>query len=188
MIEVVHAPFPGNAPTAKPHPVRFIIPAHYGNFLKNRLQHSTQYGINRNPPVFTCERPIVAHKGAPIGKDGGQIVAKGVRCGMVGEGWITPRNESGDGFDEATETTEGSRVNHKIEKGGVPRLHGNMPPGNSFPQICVVSVHKIVVTGGNTQEYLRVVAISNQSCLLVCQYSPTWRRLCCTTRLLVISD
>jgi hypothetical protein len=25
------------------------------------------------------------------------------------------------------------------EKRGVPRLHGNMLPGNSFPQICVVS-------------------------------------------------
>jgi hypothetical protein len=41
----------------------------------------------------------------------------------------------------------------------------NMPPGNSFPQICVVSVNKIVVIGGNTQEYLRVVAFSNQTCL-----------------------
>jgi hypothetical protein len=26
------------------------------------------------------------------------------------------------------------------QKRGVPRLHGNMLPGNSFPQICVVSV------------------------------------------------
>jgi hypothetical protein len=26
------------------------------------------------------------------------------------------------------------------EKRGVPRLHGNMLPGNSFPQICVVSM------------------------------------------------
>jgi hypothetical protein len=26
------------------------------------------------------------------------------------------------------------------EKRGVPRLHENMLPGNSFPQICVVSV------------------------------------------------
>jgi hypothetical protein len=25
------------------------------------------------------------------------------------------------------------------KKRGVPRLHGNMLPGNSFPQICVVS-------------------------------------------------
>jgi hypothetical protein len=42
----------------------------------------------------------------------------------------------------------------------------NMPPGNSFPQICVVSVNKIVVIGGNPQEYLRVVAFSNHMCLL----------------------
>jgi hypothetical protein len=27
------------------------------------------------------------------------------------------------------------------EKIGVPRVHGNMIPGNSFPQICVVSVN-----------------------------------------------
>jgi hypothetical protein len=26
------------------------------------------------------------------------------------------------------------------KKRGVPRRHENMPPGNSFPQICVVSV------------------------------------------------
>jgi hypothetical protein len=26
-----------------------------------------------------------------------------------------------------------------VQKRGVPRLHGNMLPGNSFPQICVVS-------------------------------------------------
>jgi hypothetical protein len=42
----------------------------------------------------------------------------------------------------------------------------NMPPGNSFPQICVVSVNKIVVIGGNPQEYLRVVAFSNHMYLL----------------------
>jgi hypothetical protein len=30
---------------------------------------------------------------------------------------------------------------HKKEKRGVPRPHGNMLPWNSFPQICVVSIH-----------------------------------------------
>jgi hypothetical protein len=30
------------------------------------------------------------------------------------------------------------------EKRGVPTHHVNMPPGNSFPQICVVSGNKIV--------------------------------------------
>jgi hypothetical protein len=44
------------------------------------------------------------------------------------------------------------------EKRGVPRRHGNMPPGNSFPQICVVSVHRMVENGALAQEYLRVVA------------------------------
>jgi hypothetical protein len=47
----------------------------------------------------------------------------------------------------------------KIEKRGVPGRHENMPSGNSFPQICVVSIHNnegILVT---RQEYLGVVAI-----------------------------
>jgi hypothetical protein len=43
------------------------------------------------------------------------------------------------------------RENQKI---GVPRLHGNMLPGNSFPQICVVSVHDIVEIPRIAQEYL----------------------------------
>jgi hypothetical protein len=59
-------------------------------------------------------------------------------------------------------------ITPKIKKRGVPRPHEDMPPGNSFPQICVVSVHKIVVTGKISQEYLRVVAISNHVCLLSC--------------------
>ena len=32
----------------------------------------------------------------------------------------------------------------KIKKRGVPRRHENMLPGNSFPQICVVSVNRMV--------------------------------------------
>jgi hypothetical protein len=46
----------------------------------------------------------------------------------------------------------------KIKKRGVPRHHGNMLPGNSFPQICVVSVHSIVDNVSCAQEYLKVVA------------------------------
>jgi hypothetical protein len=49
----------------------------------------------------------------------------------------------------------------KEEKRGVPRHHGNMPPGNSFPQICVVSMNSIVDNWMMAQEYLRVVAQSN---------------------------
>jgi hypothetical protein len=41
--------------------------------------------------------------------------------GTEREGWISSANELW------------------MKKRGVPRLHGNMPPGNSFPQICVVS-------------------------------------------------
>jgi hypothetical protein len=41
----------------------------------------------------------------------------------------------------------------KKQKIGVPRHHGNMPPGNSFPQICVVSGSRIVDFGDIAQEY-----------------------------------
>ena len=41
-----------------------------------------------------------------------------------------------------------------------------MLPGNSFPQICVVSVNSIVENGIMAQEYLRVVAFSNHLKLL----------------------
>jgi hypothetical protein len=46
----------------------------------------------------------------------------------------------------------------KIKKRGVPRHHENMLPGNSFPQICVVSVNSIVDNVMSAQEYLKVVA------------------------------
>ena len=46
----------------------------------------------------------------------------------------------------------------KIKKRGVPRRHENMLPGNSFPQICVVSVNSIVDNVMSAQEYLKVVA------------------------------
>jgi hypothetical protein len=42
----------------------------------------------------------------------------------------------------------------KKEKRGVPRHHENMLPGNSFPQICVVSVNNSV---GNGQYCTRVL-------------------------------
>jgi hypothetical protein len=53
-------------------------------------------------------------------------------------------------------------VSSKNEKRGVPRHHGNMLPGNSFPQICVVSAHRIVESDTSPQEYLRVLALSNR--------------------------
>jgi hypothetical protein len=43
----------------------------------------------------------------------------------------------------------------------------NMPPGNSFPQICVVSVNKCVEIGHLAQEYRRSIAISNLPILLI---------------------
>jgi len=36
--------------------------------------------------------------------------------------------------------------------------HENMLPGNSFPQICVVSVNTIVEIESSPQEYLRALA------------------------------
>jgi hypothetical protein len=36
-----------------------------------------------------------------------------------------------------------------------------MAPGNSFPQICVVSVNEFVENAVMTQEYLRPMAFSN---------------------------
>jgi hypothetical protein len=49
------------------------------------------------------------------------------------------------------------------QKRGVPRLHGNMLPGNSFPQICVVSVDMIVENDRIAQEYLCAMTQSNQT-------------------------
>jgi hypothetical protein len=42
-----------------------------------------------------------------------------------------------------------------------PGLMDNMPPGNSFPQICVVSVNDSVENRWNLQEYGRTMYISN---------------------------
>ena len=43
----------------------------------------------------------------------------------------------------------------------------NMLPGNSFPQICVVSVNNIVENEVLSQDYGRSVDISNPPCLLI---------------------
>jgi hypothetical protein len=37
----------------------------------------------------------------------------------------------------------------------------NMLPGNSFPQICVVSVQECLVIGRTVQEYGRIMDFSN---------------------------
>jgi hypothetical protein len=68
---------------------------------------------------------------------------------MDGEG-VRDEERRGSGFLQ--------RQSAPKEKRGVPRLHENMLPGNSFPQICVVSINKIVEIGSIAQEYLRVVA------------------------------
>jgi len=65
------------------------------------------------------------------------------------------------------EECRGSQQDRK--KGGVARNHENMAPGNSFPQICVVSEDSIVDEVCIQQEYEEVVAISNCPCLLVRQ-------------------
>jgi hypothetical protein len=49
----------------------------------------------------------------------------------------------------------------RIEKRGVHRLHENMLPGNSFPQICVVSESIMIDNGYPTQEYLGTMDESN---------------------------
>ncbi len=47
----------------------------------------------------------------------------------------------------------------------------NMLPGNSFPQICVVSVNQSVEKQELAQEHLRSVAQSNQFVYLLVIYS-----------------
>jgi hypothetical protein len=53
----------------------------------------------------------------------------------------------------------------RVEKRGVPTHHGNMLPGNSFPQICVVSGNYVVEIWKNWQEYLGDLAGSNRNSL-----------------------
>ena len=68
----------------------------------------------------------------------------------------------------------------KDEKRGVPRLHGNMLPGNSFPQICVVSTC-IMWIYGKLHKSTYVLWIN------VTQKSPmgNHRTLACSTYLLL---
>ncbi len=47
----------------------------------------------------------------------------------------------------------------------------NMLPGNSFPQICVVSVDTIVENEVTSQDYLTSIDISNHLCLLISNVS-----------------
>ena len=49
----------------------------------------------------------------------------------------------------------------------------NMLPGNSFPQICVVSVNNIVENEKFPQDYRRSVEVSNLRCLLISNYLRT---------------
>jgi hypothetical protein len=51
----------------------------------------------------------------------------------------------------------------KMKKKEFPGFMENMPPGNSFPQICVVSVYKSVRKRCLRQEYLRIGTKSNDN-------------------------
>jgi hypothetical protein len=55
------------------------------------------------------------------------------------------------------------RESDKKKKEEFPGLMENMLPGNSFPQICVVSVNKFVEKANFLQEYGGTVAESNTS-------------------------
>jgi hypothetical protein len=57
--------------------------------------------------------------------------------------------------------------NENSKKEEFPGLMENMLPGNSFPQICVVSVHKSVENKPDAQDYQRSVATGNVSILLI---------------------
>jgi hypothetical protein len=53
-------------------------------------------------------------------------------------------SEIGEGRAQTIQIKELFMAGATKKKRGVPRHHGNMLPGNSFPQICVVSVNIIV--------------------------------------------
>ena len=77
-----------------------------------------------------------------------------LRCKLVRRGWML-------GWGRGLACVPADRFprsSAKNKKRGVPRHHGNMLPGNSFPQICVVSVNRIVENATLPQEYLKVVA------------------------------
>ena len=54
-----------------------------------------------------------------------------------------------------------TNVIRQEEKRGVPRPMGNMLPGNSFPQICVVSVNHSVENQAVWQGHGRMMSLSN---------------------------
>ena len=57
-------------------------------------------------------------------------------------------------------------IHEKEKKEEFPGFMENMLPGNSFPQICVVSVNQSVGNLLFTQEHLRSAAGSNMQVLL----------------------
>jgi hypothetical protein len=67
----------------------------------------------------------------------------------------------GEGPGEDSGDLHGRMFRLQTKKIGVHRLHGNMLPENSFPQICVVSVNIIVESTDIAQEYLWSVTRSN---------------------------
>src|ERR1017187_10492498 len=78
-------------------------------------------------------------------------------------GW---RGGSGSGLGRQNKKKRSSQASCK-----------SMGPGNSFPQICVVSVRSVVETPWIAQEYLRTVAFSNhRESARVIWISTTWLR------------
>jgi hypothetical protein len=77
-----------------------------------------------------------------------------IRDNLEGE-TLALRMGEGKGLADRT------RFNKEMKKEEFPGIMRNMPPGNSFPQICVVSVNKSVEIRQIPQEYGRSMPISN---------------------------
>jgi len=54
---------------------------------------------------------------------------------------VSARSLDGEGFQEASEVWIFAETSKDQKKEEFPGFMENMLPGNSFPQICVVSVH-----------------------------------------------
>jgi hypothetical protein len=72
-----------------------------------------------------------------------------VRCGVCGRGRLA-----------GSKVVTGRRIIRKKEE--FPGFMKDMRPGNSFPQICVVSVQYLKPITQVIQEYGRIMAFSNR--------------------------
>ena len=133
-------------------------PAAFAETSSISLQHSQ--ARSHSPPVKTPRWPEPRFFYSNAGRRGGSTPACNARQARQ-ERLLLLRFRCmelmGGGLENLTQTGFPARR----EKRGVPRHHGNMPPGNSFPQICVVSRNKIVENRVITQEYLGTMAESN---------------------------